>query len=76
MSKNTSNFSVLSETQNPDRRLTVREVAALLGIGVSTTWQMVKDGRLVAPERYGARCTRWKYSDVIDSINAYSDDVA
>ncbi len=54
---------------NPDQRLTVKQVAALLGIGVSTTWKWVAENRLPAPERYGSRCSRWRYADVINAIN-------
>ena len=49
---------------NPDQRLTVKELAALLNIGVSTTWKMVGDGRLPKPERWGSRCSRWRYGDL------------
>ena len=54
---------------NPDQRLTVKQLAALLGIGVSTTWKMVADRRLPTPERYGKRCSRWRYGDVLNALN-------
>lgn len=49
---------------NPDQRLTVKQLAALLGIGVSTAWKMSSDGRLPVPEKYGNRCSRWRYGDI------------
>ena len=49
---------------NPDQRLNVKELAALLNIGVSTAWKMVGDGRLPKPERWGSRCSRWRYGNL------------
>ena len=48
---------------NPDQCLTIPETAKLLKIGVSTTWAMLKDGRLPKPKKYG-RCTRIRYGDL------------
>lgn len=55
---------------NHDQRLTVRQVASLLGVGVSTIWKMcsVDDGRLPPPERYGSRCSRWRYASVLEAL--------
>ena len=54
-------------TYNPEQRLTVREVAALLSLGISTVWAMAGDGRLPRPERWG-RCTRWRFGDIVDHL--------
>lgn len=52
-----------------DQRLTVQEVAALAGIGVSTVWKFVTEKRLPAPQRYGKRCTRWRRGAVLDALD-------
>lgn len=54
---------------NPEQRLNVREVADLLSIGVSTVWKFVSDGRLPVPERWGARCTRWKLGPLLEAVD-------
>lgn len=43
--------------------LTVREVAALLGLGVSSVWRNVKRGTLPEPVRIGG-ATRWRRADL------------
>lgn len=45
--------------------LSVKLVAKRYNIGVSTVWAWVKDGLLLAPRRFGQRCTRWD-ADVLD----------
>lgn len=43
--------------------MTVREVAATLGLGVSTIWRAVSKGTLPAPIKV-AGSTRWRRSDI------------
>lgn len=43
--------------------LTVKEVAALVGLGVSTIWCQVKKGNFPAPIKIGGS-TRWCRADV------------
>ena len=54
---------------NPEQRLTVKQVASLLGVGISTVWKMTKEQRLPAPERYGQRCSRWRLGSVLEVIS-------
>jgi len=55
--------------QNPDRRLSAKEVSELCGIGLSTTWKWAADGRLPKPQRYGNRCSRWRLADVLEALD-------
>lgn len=41
-----------------------QEVVARLGIGQSTLFRWVKEGRFPQPIRAGKRFTRWRLSDV------------
>jgi predicted DNA-binding transcriptional regulator AlpA len=43
--------------------LTVKEVAALSGLGVSTVWLQAKKGNFPAPIKIGGS-TRWRRTDV------------
>lgn len=44
--------------------LTVREVAALCGMGVRTVWRRVQDGLFPPPHSLGGRLRRWAYADI------------
>jgi prophage regulatory protein len=44
--------------------LRAKEVAQMLGIGISTVWYYVKIGNLPEPIRLGKRVTVWKLSDL------------
>lgn len=49
--------------------LRVQEVADMLGIGRSTVWANVKDGRLPAPVKIGG-ATRWRLADLQPLVQA------
>ena len=66
--------SHFSKLQYQEQRLTVKQVADLLQIGVSTVWAMVKDDRLPAPERYGSRCTRWRLGAVLEVLQKSGEE--
>ncbi len=51
--------------------LTVKEVAALVGLGASTIWFQVKRGNFPAPIKIGGS-TRWRRVDV-EAL--YSDNI-
>ena len=53
---------------NPDQRLSVKEVAKLLDIGVSTTWKYVARGLLTPPQKLGQRCSRFRYGTVLEDV--------
>ncbi len=55
-----------------DRLVSVKEVAKALGIGVSTVWLWVQQGRLPEPIKLGDRCTRWKMSAIQSVIEGGS----
>jgi len=40
------------------------EVAAFLGIGLSTVWLFTKQGRLPKPRKYSARVTVWDAAEI------------
>ncbi|HHJ13259.1 MAG TPA: AlpA family phage regulatory protein [Gammaproteobacteria bacterium] len=44
--------------------LRVKQVAALLGIGVSTVWAWVKEGKLPAPVKLSERVTVWDRAEL------------
>ena len=48
--------------------LSARQVADLLGIGLSTLWRLVSSGRTPEPVKLG-RCTRWR----ADELRAWID---
>ena len=54
---------VLTNT-NFTRAIRAKEAATLLGIGVSTFWLWVKQGRLPKGTRLSSRCTIWLYTDI------------
>ncbi len=71
---------------DPERRLCAREVAGLLGVGLTTLSTMIANGGFPAPERIGLasvssmRHRRWRRADVLlwlenqDRSRVSSDD--
>ena len=61
---------------DPERRLNAREVAAMLGVGLTTLSTLVAQGKFVNPDRVGLasnqenRPRRWRRGDVVDWLNA------
>jgi len=51
-----------------DKYIRVKEVAQMLGIGVSTVWLWVKQNRLPQPKRLSSRTTVWRLSDIQNFI--------
>ena len=49
--------------------LTDKQVAELFGWSRTTTWENTNRGLLPPPYRFG-RCTRWKRSELEDSVRA------
>jgi len=47
-----------------ERLLRVREVADMIGVGVTTVWEWSRSGRLPKPFRLSARLTVWKESEI------------
>jgi predicted DNA-binding transcriptional regulator AlpA len=45
------------------------KVAAMTGLGRSTIWAWVKDGRFPAPEKLGARVTVWSSCAVLEWLD-------
>lgn len=60
----------LSAAENPDALLQARTVQALVGIGKSTLFTMVRDGRFPQPVRRGPRWTRWRAGNVTAWLKA------
>lgn len=58
--------------ESQDRLISIKEVALLLGIGVSTAWAWTgtKEGFPV-PIRFSSRCTRFPLSEVETFKNSY-----
>ena len=49
----------LTEAFPSTGKVRVPQIAAHLGIGQSTWWLYVKDGRVLPPVKYGARVSVW-----------------
>lgn len=60
--------AVLPETLHPEQRLSTREVCALLGLGRTTVYRLIRLGRLPAPEKMGLRVARWRAGDVLEVL--------
>jgi predicted DNA-binding transcriptional regulator AlpA len=54
----------LTDSPAPDRLLTVREVAAWLGVSTRTVYRLVAAGTFPPPIRYSHKTARWFGSDV------------
>lgn len=57
------------EQQYSGKVLRAKDAAAFLGLGVSTFWRWVKDGRLPKGTRLSARVTVWRVSDLESFID-------
>ena len=51
--------AVLTETFPRVGKVRVPQIAAYLGVGESTWWLYVKEGRVKPPVKYGARVSVW-----------------
>lgn len=58
--------------------LSDKEVAAMLGIGVSTVWKKTNDpeGNFPRPFNITERARRWRKSDIIDWVKGVNYDKA
>ena len=55
-----------------DVLMTPPETAAVYRISLSTLWQRARRGLLPSPIRLGAKCTRWKASDIRAHLESLS----
>ncbi len=61
---------------DPERRLSAKEVAGLVGVGLTTLSSMVNQGKFPQPERIGRaldqrqRHRRWRRADVVSWLSA------
>ena len=58
--------------QHSDRALRAKGAAAFLGLGESTFWRWVKEGRLPKGTRLSARATVWRIADLEAFLNQAS----
>ena len=56
--------------EDTDRLLSVRDVAARIGVSHVSVWRFVKRGHLPKPMKIGTRLSRWKASDIEDFLDA------
>lgn len=54
----------------PERKLKVREVAAIYGVSVATIWRWARTGAIPKPHKIGGNTTRWDGS----AIKAHMDN--
>jgi len=55
-----------------DRLLTIREVATLTGLQVSSLYHVVSQGRIPVV-RLSKRCIRFRYSDLLEWIETHTE---
>jgi predicted DNA-binding transcriptional regulator AlpA len=72
----TTKTASLPETLHPEQRLKLREVATLVGVHGSTIHLWIKQGKFMAPERYGTKCARWRAGDVLAHLQARREATA
>jgi predicted DNA-binding transcriptional regulator AlpA len=48
--------------------LNVKQVATILGVSVTTVWEMVKRKTLPQPRKFSARCTRWDLGGIRKAV--------
>ena len=53
---------------HPDQYIDVQTLSFVLDIAVSTAWSWVQQKRLPEPKRWGARCSRWRWGDILEAI--------
>lgn len=49
-----------------------KDAAAFLGVGISTLWRWVRDGRIPKGIRLSERATVWRKSDLMSFIESAS----
>src|SRR5215831_14325510 len=64
------NLDLWAAQQGTDCLVNVKEVAAQLGIGVSTVWRDCKIGTFPAPVYINPKSPRWRKSDIEAHIEA------
>lgn len=50
---------ILKESFPTAGKVRVPQIAAFLGVGISTFWKYADDGRIKSPIKYGARVSVW-----------------
>lgn len=52
-----------------DRLINIKEVQRLIGMGPSSIYNWIREGKLPAPVKLSQRCTRWKLSSIQQFIS-------
>ena len=68
-----SNDLTKPSLNNLDPLLSIKDLKALLGVGESTIWQWVRDGKFPKPIKLSKTLSRWKQSKVEGWINEQSE---
>ncbi len=50
--------------------LTLNEVVDLVGLGVTSIYKYMKQGKFPQPKKIGKRAVRWRLSDIEEYINS------
>lgn len=53
-----------------EKYLSAKQIAEFIGVNRSCIWRWAANGKFPKGERIGAKCTRWKESDVLKAIEA------
>jgi excisionase family DNA binding protein len=62
------------ETTKSERLLTVKEVSELTGLAVGTLYHFVSQQRIPVV-RLSKRCIRFRYSDLLDWIQTFTQEI-
>lgn len=54
--------------EKPEKLLRQGEVAKMIGVSKSTVWNLVRDGTLPTPLKFGPRMSRWRLSEIEAAI--------
>ena len=59
-----------------DRYVRVNELAARLGVGVSTVWRWAAEGVIPQPRKIGRNVTVWRWRDVQAALGLLDEGAA
>ena len=59
-----------------DKYVRVNELAARLGVGVSTVWRWAAEGTIPQPKKIGRNVTVWRWRDVQAALGLLDNEAA
>lgn len=74
--KSATTGPLIPENLQPEQRLNFHAVSALVGMGRTKVYSLIKEGKFPAPERYGKRCSRWRAGTIVGHMNDQAGNAA